>query len=369
MKFNAYRVGNMSIVQWTHTTLWAVVSMLVVATHPSLSAAHTQDENNTIRVYDKAKSTVVNITNRSVSYDFFMTPIPQEGSGSGTIIDLNGHIVTNYHVVKGAQRLEVTLADGSQWEARIVGADPLSDLAILRIDAPRERLSVIPMGDSRSLKAGQKVLAIGNPFGLEQTLTTGVVSAIRRTLQAGGVELENAIQTDAAINPGNSGGPLLDSSGAMIGINTAIFTPSGGSIGIGFAIPIHTAKRIIAELMTKGYVSYPWMGVEMQTLFPKFAQALRLPIEHGVLLVRVVTNGPAAKAGLRGGTRQVRIGNSIAVIGGDIITAIEGTPVASVEELSRALRRYTPGTTIGATIIRGNTQRELRITLGERPLS
>ena len=353
----------------SNNTILTAIGMFLLLAFPPYSIGHTQDEENTIRVYDKAKATVVNITSRSISYDFFMTPIPQEGSGSGTIIDRNGHIVTNYHVVRGAQRLEVTLSDGSQWEAQLVGADPLSDLATLRINAPPERLSVISMGDSRTLKTGQKVLAIGNPFGLDQTLTTGVISSIRKTLQAGGVELENVIQTDAAINPGNSGGPLLDSSGKMIGINTAIFTPSGGSVGIGFAIPIHTAKHIIAELISKGYVSYPWMGVEMQTLLPRFAQALRLPVQHGVLLIRVVKDGPAAKAGLRGGTRQVRIGNSIVIIGGDVITAIDGKAVASVEELSREMRHHKPGTILDLIIIRGKTQRQLSITLGERPLS
>ncbi|HIN32531.1 MAG TPA: PDZ domain-containing protein [Nitrospirales bacterium] len=347
----------------------AGISMFVLFAYPSYSPAHTEDEKNTIRIYDRAKAAVVNITSRSVSYDFFMTPIPQEGSGSGTIIDQKGHIVTNYHVVRGAQRLEVTLSDGSQWEAQLVGADPLSDLATLHIDAPPEQLSVISMGDSLTLRTGQKVLAIGNPFGLGQTLTTGVISSIRKTLQAGGVELENVIQTDAAINPGNSGGPLLDSSGKMIGINTAIFTPSGGSVGIGFAIPIHTAKRVIAELIRKGYVSYPWMGVEMQTILPRFAQTLKLPVQHGVLLVRVLTNGPAAKAGLRGGTRQVRIGNSIVIVGGDVITALAGNAVASVEELSREMRHHTPGATVSVTIIRDNTQRDVSITLGERPLS
>ena len=343
--------------------------MLALIASPSLLDALTQDEQNTISVYDKVKAAVVNITSRSISYGFFMTPIPQAGSGSGSIIDKHGHIVTNYHVVKGAQRLEVTLSDGSQWEARLVGVDPLSDLATLRIDAPPDRLAIIPMGDSRALKAGQKVLAIGNPFGLDQTLTTGVISSIRQTLQAGNVELENVIQTDAAINPGNSGGPLLDSSGKMIGINTAIFTPSGGSVGIGFAIPIHTAQAIITELISKGYVSYPWMGIEMQTLLPRFAQALGLPVNRGVLLVRVLPDGPAAKAGLRGGTRQVRIGNSIVIIGGDVVVAFAGQPVVSAEELSREMRRHKPGTTVSLTIVRGQKQRQVKMTLGERPLS
>ncbi|MBQ27809.1 MAG: peptidase S1 [Nitrospiraceae bacterium] len=356
----------------SNKTLWAVVSiffMFVLFVHPSYSPAHTQDEENTIQVYNNTKAAVVNITTRSVSYDFFMTPIPQEGSGSGAIIDLSGHIVTNYHVVRGAQRLEVTLSDGSQWEAQLVGADPLSDLATLRIDAPPERLSVISIGNSRNLRTGQKVLAIGNPFALNQTLTTGVISSIRKTLQVGGVELENVIQTDAAINSGNSGGPLLDSSGKMIGINTAIFTPSGGSVGIGFAIPIHTAKRIIDELISKGYVSYPWMGADMQTLLPRVAQALELPVKQAVLLVRVFKNGPAAKAGLRGGTRQVLIGNSIVIIGGDVITSLAGKPVTSVEDLGREMRRHTPGATVRVTFIRGKTQRTVDITLGERPLS
>tara|TARA_B100000315_G_scaffold260816_1_gene325758 strand:+ start:5487 stop:6557 length:1071 start_codon:yes stop_codon:yes gene_type:complete len=345
----------------------AIVFLLFV--HPSYSPAHTQDEENTIQVYNNTKAAVVNITTRSVSYDFFMTPIPQEGSGSGAIIDRRGHIVTNYHVVRGAQRLEVTLSDGTQWEAQLVGADPLSDLATLRIDAPPERLSVISMGDSRNLRTGQKVLAIGNPFGLDQTLTTGVISSIRKTIQAGGVELENVIQTDAAINPGNSGGPLLDSSGEMIGINTVIFTPSGGSVGIGFAIPIHTAQRIIDELISKGYVSYPWMGIEMRTLLPRFAKALELPVKQGVLVWRVVKNSPAAKAGLRGGTRQARIGNSIVIIGGDVIISLDGKSVTSVEELSREIRRHRPGMTLRVTIIRDKKQHTMNITLGERPLS
>jgi len=357
----------MNALKLAYTPTWTLLAVIVLTVVPQFSIAHTKDEENTIHVYEKAKSTVVNIISRSVSYDFFMTPIPQEGSGSGSIIDLNGHIVTNYHVVQGAQRLDVTLSDGTQWDAKLVGTDPLSDLAILRISAPHNRLSVAPIGDSRFLKTGQKVLAIGNPFGLEQTLTTGVVSSIRKTLQAGGVELENVIQTDAAINPGNSGGPLLNSSGELIGINTAIFTPSGGSVGIGFAIPIHTAQRIIAELINKGYVSYPWMGIEMQTLFPRFAQALRLPVQEGVLLVRVVKDGPAEKAGLRGGTRQVRIGNSILIIGGDIITHIAETPVTSVEELSREIRHHKPGTTVLFTIIRGNKKQQVNIELGERP--
>jgi len=201
----------MNTLKFAYTPPWTLLAVIVFTVLPQFSIAHTKDEENTIHVYEKAKSTVVNIISQSVSYDFFMTPIPQEGSGSGSIIDLNGHIVTNYHVVQGAQRLDVTLSDGTQWDAELVGTDPLSDLAILRINAPHNRLSVAPIGDSRFLKTGQKVLAIGNPFGLEQTLTTGVVSSIRKTLQAGGVELENVIQTDAAINPGNSGGPLLHS--------------------------------------------------------------------------------------------------------------------------------------------------------------
>jgi len=213
----------------------------------------TEDEKNNIAVYEKAADGVVNITSTAVQMDFFFNVFPTQGSGSGSIMDTKGHILTNHHVVANAQKLEVTLADGSKWPAKLIGSDPDNDLAVIKIDAPREKLKVIPMGDSKNLRIGQKVLAIGNPFGLERTLTTGVISSLGRTIRSDtGTLMEDIVQTDAAINPGNSGGPLLNSEGEIIGINSAIISPTGGSVGIGFAIPVNTAKRLIPELISKG---------------------------------------------------------------------------------------------------------------------
>lgn len=330
-------------------------------------SALTRDEENTVEIYRQLAPGVVNITSLAVSYDFFMNPIPSEAGGSGAIIDRRGHILTNHHVIKGSQKLEVTLLDGTRWAARPVGTDPLSDLAVIKIDAPPSRLTPIEMGDSSDLRVGQKVLAIGNPFGLEQSLSTGVISSIRKNLRTGDVEMEDVIQTDAAINPGNSGGPLIDSAGRMIGVNTAIFTPSGGNVGIGFAIPVNTAKRIVPELIAKGYVAYAWLGAEMQTLIPEFAQVLELPIQRGAMIARVVKGSPAARAGLLGATRQLVIGNMVVVTGGDIITEADGAPVTSAEELIRMIRRRRPGDSMRLTYYRRGTPRTVALELGERP--
>jgi putative serine protease PepD len=210
---------------------------------------------------------VVNITSVVLERDFFFNPIPREGAGSGSIIDTDGHILTNHHVIRDSTKLEVTLSDGSKWSARLVGVDPDNDLAVIKVDAPKEKLTVISMGDSSELQIGQKVLAIGNPFGLGQTLTTGIISSLGRSIRSeAGTLIEDVIQTDAAINPGNSGGPLLDSKGRIIGINSAIISPTGASVGIGFAIPVNTANRILPELISKGYVSYPWIGASIYPL-------------------------------------------------------------------------------------------------------
>ncbi|MFH1623906.1 MAG: trypsin-like peptidase domain-containing protein [Pseudomonadota bacterium] len=330
--------------------------------------AVTEDEENNISIYSRYGPGVVNITSIAITRDFFLNPIPKEGTGSGSIIDKNGHILTNYHVVSNAKRLEVTMDDGSKWQATLVGADPDSDLAIIKIDAPRDVLKVIPMGDSKDLKVGQKVLAIGNPFGLDRTLTTGIISSLGRTLRTQtGLVIEDVIQTDAAINPGNSGGPLLNSKGEIIGINSAIFSPTGASIGIGFAIPVHTAKLIIPELITKGYVAHPWMGVTLQILVPQFAKILGLKVNRGAMIVEVVAGGPADKAGLRGGSQRVQIGNSILIIGGDVITAIDGVEVRTTDDLMKYLKGLKPGKEIELTVIRGSEKKMVALALGERP--
>src|SRR5213592_1328047 len=334
--------------------------------------ALTSDEESNVAIYRRLNAGVVNITNRALAYDFFFNPIPTDSSGSGFILDSRGHILTNHHVVQGAQRLEVSLADGSKWTAKLVGADPQTDLAVLQIKAPPEALTVLPLGDSSALQVGQKVLAIGNPFGLEHSLSAGIISSLRKVVKTGATEIEDVIQTDAAINPGNSGGPLLDSEGRVIGINTAIFTPSGGNIGIGFAIPINTAKRVMADILARGYVVYAYLGAETQTLTPVVARALELPIERGALVVRVVRGSPAARAGLQGGTRQVVIGNAIVIIGGDVVTAADGQAIRDSEDLRRLIRKHQPGDRMQLEVLRpirqGEFKRsEVEIKLGELP--
>ncbi|MBI3802663.1 MAG: trypsin-like peptidase domain-containing protein [Nitrospirae bacterium] len=325
------------------------------------------DEENTIDIYQRVNASVVNITSIAVTYDFFLNPIPSEASGSGSIIDKKGYILTNNHVIRDSQRLEVTLADGSKWPGQLIGSDPQTDLAVIKVNVPSERLTTIQIGSSDGIRPGQKVLAIGNPFGLERTLTSGIISSVRKSIKASDLEMDEVIQIDAAINPGNSGGPLLDSDGKMIGINTAIFTPSGGSVGIGFAIPINAAKRVLNELITKGYVAYAWIGIDTQSLIPEFAEALSAPVRRGVIVARVARGGPAAQAGIRGGTQRVEVGNAILVVGGDIIVAIDGEPVESAEEFHRFMRTKRPGERIRLTLFRGREKKEVEVKLGDRP--
>jgi putative serine protease PepD len=333
------------------------------------SFAGTEDEQNNIEVYEAAAAGVVNITTISVGRDFFFNIVPRQGAGSGAIIDEDGYILTNYHVVKDARRLEVTLAEGSKWRGELVGTDPHSDLAVLKIEAPRKELTVIPLGDSDELLVGQKVLAIGNPFGLEQTLTTGVVSSLGRTLRAqNGTLMEDIIQTDASINPGNSGGPLLNSSGELIAINTAIFSPTGASVGIGFAIPVNAAKRIVPELISQGYYAYPWIGATITTLLPGDARILNLSVERGALLVDIARGGPAYKAGLQGGDRRLRIGNRIVVAGGDVVVSADGRSVETADALIQAIKGKRPGDLLDLEIYRGGLERQyVRVLLEERP--
>ena len=331
-------------------------------------ALYTEEERNNIAVYDKVADGVVNITTTAVPMDFFLKVFPAKGSASGVIIDTKGRILTNHHVVDNAQKMEVTLADGSKWLARLIGSDPDSDLAVVQTDAPPEKLKVIRMGDSRRLRIGQKVLAIGNPFGLERTLSTGVISSIGRTiLSEAGTLMEDIIQTDAAINPGNSGGPLLNSEGDMIGINTALLSPSGGSIGIGFAISINAVRRIIPELIVKGYVSYPWIGASVQFLDPDVAKLLKIKVERGAMIGEVVKDGPADEAGLKGGYKVALVGDSIMVVGGDVVVKIDQQDVKTNDELMRRLYEKKPGETVILQVFRDGKFEDVKLTLGERP--
>lgn len=341
--------------------------LIFIVIFPIQVCALSADEEMNIRIYDDVSPSVVNITTTTVSYDFFFNPIPESGTGSGSIIDKKGHILTNYHVVENASKLEVTLFDGSKWEAKLVGADPSNDLAVIRIKAPAERLKPIPFGDSSNLKVGQKAIAIGNPFGLERTLTVGIISSIGRTLRAvNGRLMRGILQTDAAVNPGNSGGPLLDSSGRMIGINTAIFSPVGANIGIGFAIPVNTAKKVVPQLIEKGKVSRPWLGITAQDINAEIANLLKLP-SAGILVAKVEKDSPADKAGIRGGKNAVMIGNLKIIIGGDLIIAIDGKPIKNMDQVVEEIEQKDIGQTIELTVLRDKKQRIVRVTLAEMP--
>ena len=334
----------------------------------SFSATFTEEEKNNIGVYEKVADGVVNITSTAVQMDFFFNAFPSQGSGSGSVIDSKGHILTNHHVVANARKLEVTLADESKWPAKLIGSDGDSDLAVIKIEAPREKLRVIPMGDSKNLKIGQKVLAIGNPFGLERTLTTGIISSLGRTIRSeSGTLMEDIIQTDAAINPGNSGGPLLNALGEIIGINSAIISPSGGSVGIGFAIPVNIAKKVYPELIAKGYVTYPWIGATIQSLFPEVAKYLKLKVDRGALIAEVVKGGPADKAGLRGGDQRVQVGNMVVIVGGDVVVKADQQEVKTNDELIRYIREKKPGETFLLQVLRKGKIESVKVTLGERP--
>ncbi len=342
--------------------------VFAMVTGYSFGIAKTEDEENNISIYRSVAPGVVNITSVVVERDFFFKPIPREGAGSGSIIDAEGHILTNHHVIRDSRKLEVTLSDGSKWPARLVGVDPDNDLAVIRVDVPKEKLTVIPMGDSTELQIGQKVLAIGNPFGLGQTLTTGIISSLGRSIRSEeGTLIEDVIQTDAAINPGNSGGPLLDSKGRIIGINSAIISPTGASVGIGFAIPVNTAKRIVPELISKGYVSYPWIGAVLYPLIPEFARVLRLKVGRGAMIAEVVAGGPADKAGLRGGDRLVRVGNSVIPVGGDVIVEMDGKEVKSSNDLIGMIRNRRPGDRVELKFLREEKIVQRTVTLGEKP--
>jgi len=331
-------------------------------------------ETQVVAVYEQAGPAVVNITSISVAYDFFFRPVPQEGSGSGFIYDTEGHVVTNYHVVEDAEELSVTLADGETYPAEIVGADPSNDLAVLRIEA--ENLpDPIPLGDSDQLRVGKFVVAIGNPFGQEGTLTVGVISALGRIIESpDGRFIGEAIQTDAAINPGNSGGPLLDLKGHVIGVNSQIISPSRASAGIGFAVPSNTVQRVVSQLIAQGRYQHPWLvGAALVPFDERGARILRqagmdVPMEQGLLVAEVSPGSPVGEAGIRGGDRVVRVGRYRLLLGGDIITAIDGEPIADIKALTVYLETQTRvGDTVEVTIVRDGEEQNVQVTLAERP--
>ncbi len=339
-----------------------------------LSPEFSTEERQNIDVYGRLNEAVVNITTEIVAVNWFMEPVPQDGgSGSGSIIDSRGYVLTNNHVVKGAYKLYVNLADGTRYEAKVVGTDPESDLAVIKFTPPRGvTLGTVPFGDSTNLKVGQRVLAIGNPFGLERTLTVGIVSALGRPVQEdNSTILRDMIQTDASINPGNSGGPLLNTRGEMIGVNTMIYSPSGGSVGVGFAIPVGTAKRIVPQLIRDGRVVRGSIELDGVQLFPQLVDYMKqngypVPVEKGLLVSQAKRGGNADRAGIRGGTTAVQYGRSVFYVGGDIITAIDGVPVGSLAEFYAALEDNKPGDRVTVELWRNGRKISLEVPLVEQ---
>jgi putative serine protease PepD len=330
-------------------------------------AVLTEDESINVRIYRQASPAVANILTKATEYDFFMDPVPVEGAGSGFVIDARGYILTNFHVVEGAQSIEVVLGDQTRYPAKFIGADQRNDVALVKIEPKGKTLVALSLGDSGSLQVGQKVLAIGNPFGFQSTLTTGVVSALGRTVQTSQTTfIDEAIQTDAAINRGNSGGPLINTHGEVIGINSAIYTPSGTTAGIGFAIPISTAKNIANDLMTDGRVHRAFLGVETLPIGGWLGEALDLPVKEGLLVERATKGGPAAAAGIHGGDRVAEAGMRRIAIGGDVIVAIDSQKVASQLDVNLALNHKRPGDSITVTVYRGGKKMDIPVKLGER---
>ncbi len=322
------------------------------------------EEQNNIEVYHKAIPSVVNITSKTMAYDFFYGPVPEQGQGSGFIIDTQGHILTNYHVVGDSSQLEVTLHNKKTYKATVIGRDRPHDLAVIQINAP----NVVPavLGESKNLQVGQKVFAIGNPFGLAGTMTRGIISSLRPIRSPEGAYIEEAIQTDAAINPGNSGGPLLNSHGEVVGINSMIATGgSNQSAGIGFAIPINTAKAVLNDLITLGTVRRPSLGIVSLPIGPELAQEIGLPADNGVLIIRVVQGGAADRAGLHGGTERAYLGATPILIGGDLIVAIDSDSIGDQQDLANAMNKHRSGDTVTVTFYRGRKKLTVQAVLGE----
>jgi len=329
----------------------------------------TENERENIIVYERLNSAVVNITTETVAINWFLEPVPQRGgSGSGSIIDTRGYVLTNNHVIANAHKVFINLADGSQFEGIIIGTDPENDLAVIKFDPPRgKEIRTVPFGDSDNLKIGQKVLAIGNPFALERTLTVGIVSGLGRPIQNSSQHIiRNMIQTDASINPGNSGGPLLDTQGRMIGINTVIYSPSGGSVGIGFAVPVNTAKRVVAELIEHGKVRRGWIDATMVQLFPALVSHAKLPVSQGLLVSRTRVNGLAERAGIRQGVEPVRYRSSTIYLGGDIITSVAGMKTATLADLYSALEDHKPGEKVMVELLRNGNVVKTEVVLVDR---
>jgi S1-C subfamily serine protease len=326
------------------------------------------EEKRVIDVYNRVSPSVVSITTQVIQYDFFFDPYTQEGAGSGFVLDHQGHILTNYHVIENAEEIEVTFSDETTLPAELVGIDPRNDIAVIKVQ-PTTALQPVELGESSTLQVGQRAIAIGNPFGeFSRSLTTGVVSALNRTIEGPeGLTISGMIQTDAAINRGNSGGPLLDSAGRVIGINSAIFSPSGTNAGVGFAVPVDTVKRVLPDLLELGRYRHPWLGIRgAYTLSERLAEVLDLPVSKGLLLVDIT--GPLERAGVRGATREAILGNRRIYIGGDVLTKIDGREIDDYDDVRIYLEEnYQVGDEVTVTVQRGNEARDIQVRLVEEP--
>jgi S1-C subfamily serine protease len=352
---------------WNHFSLFGVHGSTspLELTEAQAAPAYDAEEQNNIAIYKRVLPSVVNITSTTLVFNFFYGTVPQQGQGSGFILDRGGHVLTNYHVVEGANRgIEVMLSNKRRYAAKVVGTDKVHDLALLQIDAPN--LQPVTLADSSDLSVGQKVYAIGNPFGLSGTMTRGIISSIRSIRGSEGAPIEDAIQTDAAINPGNSGGPLLNSRGEVIGINTMIASNGADqSSGIGFAIPINTAKAVLADLTRYGRVKRPSLGIVSYAIGPDLASQMGLAVDYGVLIQKVIPGGAAERAGLHGGNQQAYVGNTPIMLGGDLIVAIDGQEVADPDSINALMDKHQAGDMISVTIYRGRRQITLKLILGE----
>jgi len=337
-------------------------------TEASAAPAFDAEEQQNIAVYKKALPSVVNITSTAVAYDFFLRAVPEQGQGSGFLVDKEGHILTNNHVIDNAQLVEVTLWNKRKYKATIVGVDKNHDLALLQIhDVPD--LQPATLADSSSLMVGQRVYALGNPFGFSGTMTRGIISAIRSVAMPNGNKIDDAIQTDASVNPGNSGGPLLNSHGDVIGITTLIASnPNGGadqSAGIGFAIPIQTAKAVLEDFQRYGRARRPSLDIVTLPIGPDLAQEIGLPADSGILIERVLPGGAAEKAGLRGGNQQARLGFQPIMLGGDLIVGFDGQEIQNAQDLTSMMNKHHAGDTVTLTVYRGQQKLNIKVTLSD----
>ena len=351
-------------------TPWVVTATPAPAAVAQPGDASADWENLYVSLYEHTSASVVHITAQTRVRSFFRGTDVQEGSGSGFIYDDQGHIITNHHVVEDAERLDVIFADGTTVQATVVGGDAYNDLAVLRVEGVKpELLRVLPLGESDNLKVGMRVVAIGNPFGLDRTLTTGVISALGRTIERENeAALGEMIQTDAAINPGNSGGPLLNLRGEVIGVNTSIQSPSGGSVGIGFAVPVNTVKRVVPELMTRGRYEHPWLGFTSYEVDQDLADFLNLPVNKGLLIAQLQPGGPAEQAGVRGASERLRTNVGTLLVGGDILLAIDSQPILTRDDMTLYLETgKRVGDAVTLTLNRDGQEITLDATLQARP--